>query len=221
MGTIPFMAPEQLSDSRDVNPKADIYSLGATLFRLTAGRPPHQRLRGLASHILQITTAESPALDSVCENIDSDLNELVSGMLSRDPAKRPNASEVAQRLQSHTGKSRLKGLLREATRRPEPADDPILSLLPAAELPRPPSNQTWKWLAGGFVGAALVIAGIIFKIQTDVGDLVVHSEQDGLQVVITRDDKVVEELAIESRKPNQTTLKKGTYRIQFKATARH
>jgi serine/threonine-protein kinase len=38
IGTIAYMAPEQLISSRDVNQKADIYALGAILYRAAAGK---------------------------------------------------------------------------------------------------------------------------------------------------------------------------------------
>ena len=118
VGTMAYMAPEQLADSRDVDSRADIYSLGATLFRLIAGRPPHQRCGTIASHVLSITNDDAPQLDSLREDVDRNVVSLVSEMLSRDPAnRRLSALDVAKRLESFSVGHRLKGLLRESLRR--------------------------------------------------------------------------------------------------------
>ncbi|MCA8926250.1 MAG: serine/threonine protein kinase, partial [Planctomycetes bacterium] len=40
VGTLPYMSPEQLEGAPDVDVRADLYALGATLYTLLAGRPP-------------------------------------------------------------------------------------------------------------------------------------------------------------------------------------
>src|SRR5262249_20349488 len=43
LGTADYLAPEQAKDSHEVDIRADIYSLGATLYYLLAGRAPFEK----------------------------------------------------------------------------------------------------------------------------------------------------------------------------------
>lgn len=218
MGTMPYMAPEQLADCRDVRPQSDIYSLGATLYRLIAGHPPHRDSRGLASQVLAITNQDAKPLDSLRDDIDRAVVELVAEMLSRDPAKRPaSALDIAKRLEPAAKQSRLKRLIRNAMRTRETSDIPRSILLPPSQA-RPDSggkSRVMRWLMGCAAAALILLAAIVVKIQTDVGVLVVHSDQDDLTIVVKRGAEVVERLKVESGKDNRKTLRKGTYQIQI------
>lgn len=213
MGTVAFMSPEQLADSSNVDTRADLYSLGATLYRLLAGRAPHQRQGGLAKQILAITSQDAPPIQTIRPEVPADVADLITKLLSRDPESRPaSADDVAQRLAAAARGSRLKKLVATALRTPEDPDASRVTAMPAAATP-PPKSPWAKRIGMAMGGAAILIAALIFKVKTDVGDLIVHSEQDGLTLVVTRDAKVVDRLTIETMKQNRFTLSKGTYRI--------
>ncbi len=216
MGTMPYMAPEQLVDSRDVDPRADIYSLGATLYRLIAGKPPHSRRGGLAQHVMAITHEDPPRLDSVREDVDREVVELVAEMLSRDPDQRPqDVTEVAQRLASIASGNAIKRLLRQALRHPSDAEMPVSRLQTAADLDQPIDNSRRKLVAWGVLGILCLLTGFVFKIATDRGDLIVKSDHDNLVIAIKQGHQVIERLQIESDVENRITLRKGTYIVEI------
>ncbi|TWU26830.1 Serine/threonine-protein kinase PrkC [Novipirellula galeiformis] len=58
LGTPHYMSPEQAAGVRDVNEAADIYSLGAILYALLTGHPPHQEQS--AAEILRAVLHDDP-----------------------------------------------------------------------------------------------------------------------------------------------------------------
>ncbi len=99
LGTPRYMSPEQATTNLSrVDQRSDIYSLGATLFELLAGRPVFEGDSPIVL-IQQILTEEPPALDRLRPEISRDLATVIMKCLRKDPRERyANARELLQDL---------------------------------------------------------------------------------------------------------------------------
>ena len=99
-GTAGFIAPEQAGDAAvDLNPVADVYSLGAVLFNVLAGRPPFLGSNPV-SVIRQASETQAPKLRSLAPSLDRDLETICAHCLERDPrARYQSAGDLAADLE--------------------------------------------------------------------------------------------------------------------------
>ena len=98
LGTMLYMPPEQIVSSKGSDQRADIYSLGATLFHLVSGRPPLEAKSAIAL-LMDIRTKEPPALSSLVAGTPDALDEIVKRCLRKNPAERyQNPEELASDL---------------------------------------------------------------------------------------------------------------------------
>ena len=103
-GTAGFIAPEQAGHAAvDFTPVADVYSLGAVLFNLLAGRPPFLGSNPV-SVIRQASEMRAPKLRSFAPSLDRDLETICARCLERDPkARYQSAGEFATDLEHWLG----------------------------------------------------------------------------------------------------------------------
>jgi serine/threonine-protein kinase len=99
MGTPDYMAPEQAEDPWQVDTRADVYSLGCTLYFLLTGRPPFPEGE-VNDKLLRHRQDEPPPLKGLCRKVPAGLADLVRRMMAKGPPDRPQTPlEVAEGLQ--------------------------------------------------------------------------------------------------------------------------
>jgi serine/threonine protein kinase len=99
MGTIDYMAPEQWDDSGAVDIRADIYSLGCTLFFLMAARTPYGNVGNESNRkkIMAHVAAPIPSLTEACPDCPLELEKVFERMLAKSPEDRfQTPAEVAK-----------------------------------------------------------------------------------------------------------------------------
>ncbi len=98
MGTPEYVSPEQATDARTADTRADLYSLGCTLYFLLTGQPPFPEdtpVKTVLAHIEK----PPPSLTRVRPEVPAELAAVVERLLAKDPARRyQRPVEVAQAL---------------------------------------------------------------------------------------------------------------------------
>jgi eukaryotic-like serine/threonine-protein kinase len=157
IGTPGYLAPEQAS-AGPIGPACDIFSLGCVLVYAATGRRPFGA-DGAAS-VLFRTVHEPPDL----RGLPPELFPLVEACLAKDPADRPTARQVEERLggtapapDSSWAPPRLSALIaeRSATALALPVPEPPT----VVEDPAPPRLSRRRLLTASAAGAVLLAGG--------------------------------------------------------------
>lgn len=104
VGSPAYMSPEQFAGQRDINPRTDLWSLGAVLFEMLTGTRAFQ---GDAARVMQqVLSGEIPRLSNVLRRADSTLDVIVARCLERNRDLRmPSATHLARELDEFLGES--------------------------------------------------------------------------------------------------------------------
>jgi eukaryotic-like serine/threonine-protein kinase len=141
LGTAAYLAPEQAL-GEEVSLAADVYSLGAVLYELLAGRPPFT-VETLAELAEKQRRGEIEPVGDVAPAVPADLEDAVMRCLARVPTYRPTAAQLT------TDLSTTRPLARPAPKR-------------RAE---PTRRRLWIALA-----AVLVVAAILLGVALATSD---------------------------------------------------
>jgi hypothetical protein len=189
MGTPDYMAPEQAEDAHKADSRADVYSLGCTLYHLLAGEIPYPAPTSLLK-ILAHREQPVPPVRRKRPDVPEGLARVLARMLAKNPKDRyQTAGEVAAALVPFT----------QVVKTPPRKKRRAVSVL-AAVL---------------FIG--VVIAGAaVYHIQTGKGELVITTESDDVKVVITRGGKLVDVIDTKTDKQIRLALRSGEYDLELK-----
>lgn len=225
MGTLDYMSPEQGMDSHDVTATSDIFSLGATLFKLLTGKSPLDAMN-VTTPLRKITTLATKDLPSIAEqrtDLPPELVQLVDRMLAREPQHRiSSASEVASQLERFTKNADLAKLLRNAVQansaEPVSVNQKRIGLPNSAESTRAVADgsgrRKYPWrIAAGFAGF-FILAATVFRLSTDYGQLIVEADADDVTVEVRQGERVVDTIEVAAGQVSgETTIRSGKYEL--------
>ncbi|WP_437753538.1 serine/threonine protein kinase [Sorangium sp. So ce1389] len=102
LGTIPYMSPEQIAGGQ-IDGRADIFAVGATMFRILAKRHVHEG--SMESELLiKMATQPAPALRTVAPSVSPEVCAIVDRALAFDPSRRyPTARAMREDIERVLG----------------------------------------------------------------------------------------------------------------------
>ena len=122
MGTPYYMSPEQISGKK-VDGRADIFSLGVTMYELLTGERPWKGGDSIATLFYQITNETFEKPSAINKALSEDIDYIVEKALKKNPDERyQNAEELANDI-----KAVLEGkkILKNEKKAEEPKKEPI------------------------------------------------------------------------------------------------
>ena len=103
LGTPAYMSPEQCRDAATVDQRADIYSLGCTLYVLVTGRPPFQGTTDVELMTKHVYDALVPP-EQIVARVPKQISVVIQQMMAKQPEDRfQSMGEVIRTLEAWLG----------------------------------------------------------------------------------------------------------------------
>jgi serine/threonine protein kinase len=157
LGTPHYLSPEQVRGVTDVDERVDVYAMGAVLYEMLVGRPPHDHTH-VPALLVDIATVIPAAPHLLRPEIPRELSDIVMRALSKDASKRFASADAFAEALADLGRS-------PAERRPSSRDavprDAIelqptleaISLAPTTQSTAAPSRRRTAALALALLGS--------------------------------------------------------------------
>ncbi len=130
MGSIYYMSPEQIQGSADLDGRADLYSVGVTLYQLVTGKRPFDGDSQYAVMAAHLQTTPIPPVQ-IDPNLPQTLNDMILMSVAKDPNGRFQTAGAFR--------NALQGMANSLPGAAEPIQVPMP---PPAPIPNPPLIHT-------------------------------------------------------------------------------
>jgi uncharacterized protein (TIGR03067 family) len=191
MGTPEYIAPEQAQAAHAADIRADIYSLGCTLYHLLAGHAPFTHGSALDKVKAHQEQAARP-LTEVRPDVPGALAQIVARMMAKDPAKRYQApAEVAAALAPFLPAQNAASPPRRRRR--------VAVVLSAAAL-----AAVAVVAAYGFLPPVQEFAQTLIRVATNKGVLEIEADDDDVEITIKQSGKDVATAVVIEKKTQRS-----------------
>jgi serine/threonine protein kinase/DNA-binding response OmpR family regulator len=192
VGTMDYMSPEQAMDSGNVDHRADVYSLGCTLYYLLTAQPPYTG-NSLMALLLKHSAGTIPSLCAARPDLPAELDALFQKMVAKQPEDRQQSmAEVIAALEKIAALVEAAPASVSAPLQLGEAPVDMSSATVEVQLPAP-TRQASEPLAAtgrGLAGLSVVVAepsrtqaGIIRKYLHELGIQDVHAAASGKEAL--------------------------------------
>lgn len=142
MGTLDYMAPEQGGNSHEVDIRADLYSLGASLYKLLAGEAPFggEKYTSPMRKLTALALEAPPPIREQRADLPDALVQLIERLLAKAPENRyPSPADLAAALAPLAAGADLAALIARVSDEPLPAG---AAIVPAPSLGTTPGRSS-------------------------------------------------------------------------------
>ncbi len=94
LGTLDYMAPEQVQDAHTVDIRADLYGLGGVLYWCLTGTPPFPAQGNIMKELAMRLHQQPPAIRTKRPEVTVELEQLIQKLMALDPADRYSCPEA-------------------------------------------------------------------------------------------------------------------------------